>query len=1212
MADDEPARERPKIIIDVSEYTIAWIAALAHERAAAEELMDEEHEKPKGFYQHSRDQNSYSWGRYGEHNVVIASLPSGLYGLVSAAHVAGGLLASLPHLRSGLLVGIAGGLQDEAEASKLKDSKKILLGDVVVSDPDDRNGGIIQHDLYKATVQTDGAQERKPKGFVNAPPLHLLAALSNLRSKHERKQPGFLAYLEVFKRNPRMAKKYRFREDAKWKDPHRIDSTRKLPAVHYGTIASGNVLLKDDGYRKGLTDWLERNNIHAKCIEMEAGGLMNNFPCLVIRGICDYANETKNDKWQRYAAASAAAYAKELLTYVAVDNVKAALGIGETIKNIQSAVESIDRDVEGLLETAADAKIEKERRNVLTWLNPPQNKRPPIADRDPETNGWFLNGRLFGAWLDGTTPFIFLHGGVGCGKTTLNRAIVEALEAKKARMTAFYFSAIILQNQSLNGLLRFIVASLCPPIQLPASLKMLYESHRMMFPPTPPDNGSELEEIIDRTLSDDRAWAPHYILIDGLDEIVESDRRKMVEFLNFLATNRTPGLQVMITARPAQLESILPIELWHHEPMPTEMVRADIKVYVKNRMAKEAALANIDPTLQNLIFEKLAGDGQTMFRYAFLQLERLLDKGVLLRRNAVAVLGQLPTTIVKTYSAILNEIDSDNEYRARAALTWLAYSERPLSMEELGDVCAIVPSSRRVYDAEDHLSQDEVLALLPNLIALIPWDETDQYIVVFSHFSVKEYLLDNMSVTLTQRFNLSNSESHAFIASCCVALLCWLRGALLAPRNQIPPARSLRSYAWDLWPLHTIYAHEIDADARRSGVQRLIDDFIFASSRALSDWKRAADMATRDATVNTDLRLDNRYAQQLTTVIPDALYPVLAKMSAQQLTTVIPDALRPILARMSARSPTTVCDVLRTPYHYAEFDAQSWASFALGSPDHEPVKIIRLHPSLNEMLPPRCSISSMSVKSLPGHVAVIDRDKEPRQKAIWLNGYPIAVSEETFDILIALRHRQQEPRYLTLHTVCSNKDLYVKSGAQISSTSQIAYYVTKTMSESTWAVELLLALADILRWPSQTTFLDLQRVLEKEEAAGPAVALQLLTAEYALSPWFDTSALDHSRSRLILVYGNRALPMDSLMNVCEHPHHLKMYFELASGRSMKGWEDPAGIMERLLSEYRMRNSQNRAREQEQEAYIKRRREMDEAARETRLRESSVKPKTEAT
>jgi hypothetical protein len=49
---------------------------------------------------------------------------------------------------------------------------------------------------------------------------------------------------------------------------------------------------------------------------MEAAGLMNTFPCVVIRGLCDYADSHKNKQWQEYAAATAAAYAKELLSVI--------------------------------------------------------------------------------------------------------------------------------------------------------------------------------------------------------------------------------------------------------------------------------------------------------------------------------------------------------------------------------------------------------------------------------------------------------------------------------------------------------------------------------------------------------------------------------------------------------------------------------------------------------------------------------------------------------------------------------------------------------------------------------------------------------------------------------------------------------------------------------------------------------------------------------
>ena len=81
------------------------------------------------------------------------------------------------------------------------------------------------------------------------------------------------------------------------------------PKIHYGVIASGNQVLKH-----GLTRefWSEQENV--LCFEMEAAGVMEHFPCLIIRGICDYADTHKNKGWQPYAASVAAAYAKEFIS----------------------------------------------------------------------------------------------------------------------------------------------------------------------------------------------------------------------------------------------------------------------------------------------------------------------------------------------------------------------------------------------------------------------------------------------------------------------------------------------------------------------------------------------------------------------------------------------------------------------------------------------------------------------------------------------------------------------------------------------------------------------------------------------------------------------------------------------------------------------------------------------------------------------------------
>lgn len=83
------------------------------------------------------------------------------------------------------------------------------------------------------------------------------------------------------------------------------------PVIHYGLIASANQLMKDATIRDQLA--AERDVL---CFEMEPAGLMNNFPCLIIRGICDYSDSHKNKEWQGYAAMTAAVYTKDLLCQI--------------------------------------------------------------------------------------------------------------------------------------------------------------------------------------------------------------------------------------------------------------------------------------------------------------------------------------------------------------------------------------------------------------------------------------------------------------------------------------------------------------------------------------------------------------------------------------------------------------------------------------------------------------------------------------------------------------------------------------------------------------------------------------------------------------------------------------------------------------------------------------------------------------------------------
>jgi hypothetical protein len=98
---------------------------------------------------------------------------------------------------------------------------------------------------------------------------------------------------------------------------HRKIRDSDEPQVHYGLIASGNQVMKDSQTR----DQLAKEH-RMLCFEMEAAGLMNQLPCLVIRGICDYCDSHKNKCWQGFAALTAAAYTKILLSAIPVNQLR--------------------------------------------------------------------------------------------------------------------------------------------------------------------------------------------------------------------------------------------------------------------------------------------------------------------------------------------------------------------------------------------------------------------------------------------------------------------------------------------------------------------------------------------------------------------------------------------------------------------------------------------------------------------------------------------------------------------------------------------------------------------------------------------------------------------------------------------------------------------------------------------------------------------------
>jgi nucleoside phosphorylase len=260
-------------------------------------------------------------------------------GNVPAASLANSMVTTFPCIKFGLLVGIGGGVPSR--------NNKIRLGDVVVSTPVGTYSGVVKWDFGKVK----GIDKFERTGSLNNPPKSLLTALTLVETQHHMGGSKIPQYLEELKqKSGELASKFlrtdslqdllfkssyshveqpvldndeeddEDHESCQFCDKTMIVKRKpRKSLVHYGLIASGDKLIKDAVFRNRLNKELGG---HVLCFDMESAGLMNQFPCLVIRGICNYADSHKNEDWQDHAAIMAAAFAKELLQYVQASDIE--------------------------------------------------------------------------------------------------------------------------------------------------------------------------------------------------------------------------------------------------------------------------------------------------------------------------------------------------------------------------------------------------------------------------------------------------------------------------------------------------------------------------------------------------------------------------------------------------------------------------------------------------------------------------------------------------------------------------------------------------------------------------------------------------------------------------------------------------------------------------------------------------------------------------
>ncbi|KAJ5928484.1 hypothetical protein N7466_007440 [Penicillium verhagenii] len=757
------------------DYTVAWICALPLEMIAAAAMLDETHKDLKA---RPNDDNTYILGRICDHNVAIACLPSGIYGTTSATRVATQMQSTFKSIRFCLMVGIGGG----APSGKVD----IRLGDVVVSKPTRDFGGVIQYD-YGKTV-TDGRFERT--GLLNKPPTVLLTAISRLQSEHALKPSKIPSLLsEAVARNHRMRKKFTycgedqdllFDFEYDHPDPE-IDcdscDTRRVvtrphrasndPVIHYGLIASGNQVLKHGRTRDKLT-----RDLGILCFEMEAAGLMDNFPCLVIRGICDYSDSHKNKQWQDYAAATAAAYGKELLSLVHREQTADTPPLG-TMNELYSYREQplpratlLNREVvkydgqefDELLERISSYDYERVHQRL---------SRKRLAG----TTDWFLHHPDFQAWFTKEDfSSLWCSGKIGWGKTMIATAIIDAAKYDLRHPTVFFYcekdhhaalDALSILSSFIKQLCSFLHQATKPfPEDVSKEITKYFGRKRVK-----PDL-EDLKDIF--TILFPCAPGTIYV-VDGVDTL---DREQAISLLSlfrslFLESRRPNGSRILLFSRD-QVPGYINIDTF----MPgicristSANVMQDIETYIEASITDKTMHRKItdDPMLAAEIPRRLLIESSEMFLWVYLQLEILWD--TCHTDEAIrSALASLPKGLEDTYGRCIERIDIKDR-RVLKVLKWVSFANIPLHVEELREAVAF-DSEDTAWNAEKIPGKEFVIGCCANLVVV---DSTDNR-VRFAHPSVKQYLEKSRSKIFIQGYP-STAQGALECGEFCVAYL---------------------------------------------------------------------------------------------------------------------------------------------------------------------------------------------------------------------------------------------------------------------------------------------------------------------------------------------------------------------------------------------------------------------------------------------------------
>ena len=765
------------------DYLVGWVCGLPIEVAAAKATLDRIHDNLPPD-PNSDDNNNYILGSLQGHNVVLAYPNFGVYGKTWVAGVATQLHASFKSVRFNLMVGIAGGVPDTKE--------DIRLGDIVVSKSTAGWPGVVQYDVNEERAEDQFIRGRA----LDQPTPSLLTATGKAETAaifDESQMPQYVS--EIVQKDPVTFAHPGPEQDVLFEpnydhttieseengcnhcNPDRIRPRlpREIqdPIVHYGLIASGHHLMRHGATRDKLA-----HKQGVLCLETEVAGLKDAAQYLVIRGICDYADSHSSELWHAYAAVAAAAYAKEVLSFI------------PTVPKTMPLATNTYAEAAPVLDALLLTRPEVDRKSLIALK----------GRRVDGTCEWLIQHPSYQEWLaDANLPLLWISGGPGKGKTMLAIYITEVIQPvvdAAENVLLYYFCSN--RDKNRNTALTIMRGIIHQWIDLHPHLAQYIK------------NSFEGTETTKYTVSSfvslwrvfltllQRGSCQVVCVLDGLDECEKESITQLLDAVgNYLSNSREksrPRLKLILLSRPQP--AILESKLGQYQQIKLDdsdtEISHDVERYVFAKVAKLASEQNLSEEMVAQVQQALLAGADGTFLWVGFVANELQGRSW---GKINDFLRRVPKGLGGVYQRLLQQID-DKEALV-PILQWIILAARPLTVDEL-TVATGIKTSGTFPATELIKNQLRFCGLLVKI-------EGD--IVNLVHESAKEFFQsDQVNIKGISMFRMSQ-DTHRTLMRTCLAHV--ERGYGTSGRiDEMSGHDSLLLYASQYWPVH--FHHAID------------------------------------------------------------------------------------------------------------------------------------------------------------------------------------------------------------------------------------------------------------------------------------------------------------------------------------------------------------------------------------------------------------------